>query len=129
SRGATAPRGWPPADARPPGRRPGGPPPRRGEPTPAVTAGAIGHAAGLDVVFVLQGDLALGFAKDGDTWRPLGRAPTGDAPALLALLPAQATAAQPKSEGTSIWFKLGAAGAAILAVGLVIAAGGEPPSH
>lgn len=102
---------------------------RRGEPVTAASAGELGKAAGLDVVFVLQGDLALGFAKDGDAWRPLGRAPTGDAPALLALLPALAPAPEPKSEGTSIWFRLGAAGAAVLAVGLVIAAGSNNTSQ
>src|SRR5262249_44974555 len=88
---------------------------RRGEPVTATNAGALGQAAGLDVVFVLQGELALGFAKDGELWRPLGRAPAGDAPALLALLPASSAAPQPKSEGTSIWFRLGAAAAAVAA--------------
>jgi hypothetical protein len=102
---------------------------RRGEPLSAANVGALGQAAGLDVVFVLQGDLALGFAKDGDTWRPLGRAPTGNAPALLALLPAQGPPPEPKSQGTSIWFRLAAAGAAVAAVGLVIAAGGNNPTQ
>jgi hypothetical protein len=119
----------PPADARAADLRARVRALRRGEPVTAASAGAIGQAAGLDVVFVLKDELTLGFAKDGDTWRPLGRAPAGDAPALLALLPPQAPAAQPKSEGLSIWYKLAAAGAAVAAVGLVIAAGGNQPNQ
>src|SRR5262249_2394449 len=98
---------------------------RRAPPPTVDDIAALGRATGLELVIVLHGDVALGFARYGATWRFLGRGP--NASAVLAALPGSPapapTAPTAEShEGRSPWIYVIAGGAAAIAAGLVVLA-------